>query len=78
MVILIFYWVLLSWLGSLVCDLPARVRSMASMLVSHPGTVVPFNNFQLMSGSHVWSHKGIVTRPSPTESFGDLKMDAVS
>ena len=60
-------------------DLPARVRSLVSTLVSHPGIVVPFNNFQLKSAaSHVWSHKGIATRMSPTESSGDLKMDAVS
>ena len=60
-------------------DLPARVRSLVSTLVSHPGIVVPFNNFQLKSAaSHVWSHKGTAMRPSPTESSGDLKMDAVS
>ena len=60
-------------------DLPARVRSLVSTLVSHSGTVVPFNNFQLKSAaSHVWSHKGITMRLSPTESSGDLKMDAVS
>ena len=70
----------LGWLAVAVATLPARVRFPRcrrgfDSQESHPRLslgVPPIN----LSASHAWSHKGIATHPSSTESSGDLKKDA--
>ena len=66
-----------SLVGSAAGVQPARQRSNPGFDtgVSHQLTgVFPQLN---SAASHAWRHKGIATRPSPTELSGDLKVDAV-